>query len=52
MSFPDDIEIYSDQPKRFKYSVIDLTCLLKIAVTSYCFGNNLSFSRNIIFSCI
>ena len=52
VSFPDDIEVSSGQLKRFKESVIDPKCLLKIAATSFCFDNNLSFSSNIIFSCI
>ena len=48
VSFPDDIEVFSDQLKRFNKSVIDPKCLLKIAATSFCFDNNLSFSSNII----
>ena len=52
VSFPDDIEVTSGQIKRFKESVIDPKCLLKIAATSFCFDNNLSFSSNLIFSCI
>ena len=50
VSFPDDIEVSLDQLKRFKESVIDPKCLLKIAATSFCFDNNLSFSSNVIFS--
>ena len=51
MSFPDYIEVSSGQLKRFNESVIDPQCLLKVEETSFCFGNNLSFSSNIIFSC-
>ena len=49
VSFPDDIEVFSDQPERFNESVIDPKCLLKIAATSFCFDNNLLFSSNVIF---
>ena len=52
LSFPDDTEVFSGQLKRFKESVIDPKCLLKIAATSICFDDNLSFSSNIVFSCI
>ena len=51
MSFPDDIELSSDQLKRFAKSVIDPKCLLKFEATSLCFEKNLSFLSN-IFSCI
>ena len=50
--FNNDVEVSSGQLKRFNQSVIDPKCLLKIAATSFCFYNNLSFSSNIIFSCI
>ena len=43
MSFPDDIEVFSDQLKRFNESVTNPKCLLKIAATSFCFDNKLSF---------
>ena len=46
--FPGDIEVFSDQLKRFSESVIDPKCLLKIAATSFCVDNNLSFSSKII----
>ena len=49
VSFPDDIEVFSDQLKRFNESIIDPKRLLKIAATSFCFDNNLFFSSNIIF---
>ena len=52
VSFPDDIEVSSGQLKWFNESVIDSKCLLKVEATSFCFDNNLSFSRNIIFSCM
>ena len=52
MSFPDDILVSSDQLKRFDESVVDPKCLLRIYATSFCFGKNLSYSSNIIFSCI
>ena len=35
MSFPDDIEIFSGQLKRFSESVIDSKCLLKVEATSF-----------------
>ena len=38
--------------KIFNKSVIDPKCLLKVEATYFCFDNNLSFSSNIIFSCI
>ena len=50
--FNNDVEVSSGQLKRFNQSVIDPKCLLKIPATSFCFYNNLSFSSNIIFSCI
>ena len=50
--FPDDILVSSDQLKRFDESVVDPKCLLRIYATSFCFGKNLSYSSNIIFSCI
>ena len=37
LSFPDDIEVSSDQLERFEESVVDLKCLLKIEGTSFCF---------------
>ena len=49
LSFPDDIEVFSGQLKRFKESVIDPKCLLKIAATSFCFDNNLSFQATLYF---
>ena len=52
VSFPDDIEVSSGQRKKFNESVVDPKCLLKVEATSFCFDNNLSFSSNIIFSCI
>ena len=52
VSFPDDIEVSAGELKRFKKSVIHLKCLLKVEVTPFCFDNNLSFSSNILFSCI
>ena len=36
MSFPDDIEVSSNQLKRFNESLIDPKCLLETAVTSFC----------------
>ena len=47
-----DIEVPSGQLKRFNQSLIDPKCLLKIAATSFCFDNNLSFRSNVIFYCI
>ena len=35
MSFPDDIEIFSGQLKRFSESVIDSKCLLQVEATSF-----------------
>ena len=52
VSFPDDIEVSSGQLKRFNKSVIDQKCLLKVEATSSCFDDNLSFSSNVIFSCV
>ena len=52
VSFPDDIDVFSGQLKRFKESVIDPKCLSKIAATSFYFDNSLSFSSNIIYSFI
>ena len=52
MSFSNDILVSSDQLKRFDESVVDPKCLLRIYATSFCFGKNLSYSSNIIFSCI
>ena len=37
LSFLDDIEVSSDQLKRFDKSVVDPKCLLKIGATSFCF---------------
>ena len=37
LSFPDDIEVSSDQLKKFDESVIDPKYLLKIEATSFCF---------------
>ena len=37
MSFLDDIEVSSDQLKRFDKPVVDPKCLLKIGATSFCF---------------
>ena len=37
LSFPDDIEVSSDQLKRFDESVVDPKCLLKIEVIFFCF---------------
>ena len=51
VSFPDDSEVSSGQLKRFKKSVIDPKCLLKVEATSFYFDKNSSFSSN-IFSCI
>ena len=51
VSFPDHIEVFSGQVKRFNASVTGTKCLLKGEATSFCFDNNLSFSSN-IFSCI
>ena len=51
VSFPDDSEVSSSQLKRFKKSVIDPKCLLKVEATSFYFDKNSSFSSN-IFSCI
>ena len=52
MSLPNDILVSSEQLKRFDESVVDPKCLLKTYATSFCFGKNLSYSSNIIFSCI
>ena len=52
VSFADNIKVFLGQLKRFNESVIDPKCLLKVEATSCCFDNNLSFSSNIIFSCI
>ena len=52
MSYPDDIEVFLGQLKRSKKLAIDPKCLLKGEATSFYFDNNLSFSSNIIFSCI
>ena len=52
VSFPDDIEVSPGQLKRFDESVDDPEYLLKTEATSFCFDKNLSFSSNIIFSCI
>ena len=48
-SIPDDNEVSSGQLKRFKEPVIDPKCLLKIAATSFCFDNNLSFQAILYF---
>ena len=52
VSFPDDIEVSSGQRKKFNEFVVDPKCLLKVEAISVCFDNNLSFSSNIILSCI
>ena len=52
VSFPENIEVSLSQLKRFNGSLIDLKGLLKVEVTYFCFDNNLSFSSNILFSCI
>ena len=52
MSFADDIKVSLGQLKRFNKSVIDPKCLLKVEVTSFCFDNNLSFSSDMMLSCI
>ena len=49
VSFPNDIEVFSGQLKRFKESIVDPKCSLKIAAAYFCFDNNLSFSSNIKF---
>ena len=49
VSFPDDIEVSSSQLKRFNKSVIDPKCFWSEILL---FDNILSFSSNIIFSCI
>ena len=49
---PDDIEVSLGQLKRFNESLIYPKYLLKVEATSFCFDNSLSFSSNIIFSCI
>ena len=50
--FNNDIEVSWGQLKRFNQAITDPKCLLKIAAISFCFDNNLSFSSNIIFSCM
>ena len=52
VSFADDIKVSLSQLKRFNESVIGPKCLLKVQATSFCFDSNLSFSSNMIFSCI
>ena len=52
MSFSDYIEISSGQLTRFNESVTDPKRLLKVEVISFCFDCGLSFSSNIMFSCI
>ena len=52
VSFPDDIEVSSGQLKRFNEPVIHQKCLLKVEATYFCLDNNLSFSGNIVLSCI
>ena len=49
LSFPHDIEVSSGQLKRYKEPVIDPKSLLKIAATSFCFDNNLSFQAALYF---
>ena len=49
VSFSDDIEVSLDQLKRFKESIIDPKCLFRIAATSFCFNNNLSFQGTLYF---
>ena len=45
LSFPDYTEVPSGQLKRFDVPVVDPKCLLKIEATSFCFDQNLSFSK-------
>ena len=49
VSFPDDIEVFSDQPERFNESVIDPKCLLKIAATSFCLITFYPFQATLYF---
>ena len=50
--FPNDILVYLGQLKRFDKFMVDPKYLLNIEATSFCFDKNVSFSSNIIFSCI
>ena len=49
VSFLNDIEVSSGQLKKFKESLIDPKCLLKITATSFCFDSNLSFQATLHF---
>ena len=52
MSFPDDIEVSSNQSKRFNESVNWFGMFVENCSNILLFDNILSFSSNIIFSCI